>query len=167
MPSWGAVYLGTDVSGVLPASSGGTGLSSPGMAGNLLRSNGAGWVSGQLNASDVPGGSGNYIQNQAGQAQNAQLWISGIAKVGSLQVGGGTSVRRMQIGTLTLNPPGRCNGYPVVKCTYTYPLTFPTQFSTAPTVALNSCRCQGLFRCCCSSGSQTRTRTPGLIRSGN
>jgi hypothetical protein len=133
-PAWGAVSLGTDVSGVLPAASGGTGLGSPGAPGNVLRSTGAGWTSGPLAGTDIPGGSGNYIQNQGWTAQNAQLWISGTAKVGGLQVGGGTVVNRMQVGTLTLNPPGRCNGYPVVKCTYTYPLAFPTQFSTTPTV---------------------------------
>jgi len=39
------VVLTTDVSGVLPAANGGTGLSSPGTAGNLLSSNGTAWVS--------------------------------------------------------------------------------------------------------------------------
>lgn len=134
MPSWGGVNLGTDVSGVLPVGSGGTGLASPGMAGNVLRSTGTGWVSGALGATDLPGGSVNYIQNQGGQAQNATLWISGMARVGSLQVGGGTGLQRIQMGTLPLNPPGRCNGYPVVKCTYTYPLAFPMGFSSMPTV---------------------------------
>jgi hypothetical protein len=39
------VVLTTDVSGVLPAANGGTGLSSPGASGNLLSSNGTAWVS--------------------------------------------------------------------------------------------------------------------------
>ena len=39
------VTLTTDVSGVLPAANGGTGLSSPGTAGNVLTSNGSGWTS--------------------------------------------------------------------------------------------------------------------------
>ncbi|MFL5354680.1 hypothetical protein [Archangium sp.] len=134
LPSWGAVSLGTDVSGVLPVGSGGTGLASPGAPGNVLRSTGTGWTSSPLSGTELPGGSGNYIQNQGWMAQNAQLWISGTAKVGGLQVGGGTALKRMQMGTLTLNPPGRCNGYPVVKCTYTYPLAFPTPFSTTPTL---------------------------------
>jgi hypothetical protein len=48
-PAWGKVALTTDVTGILPAANGGTGLSAPGTAGNVLRSDGAGnWVSGTL-----------------------------------------------------------------------------------------------------------------------
>jgi hypothetical protein len=48
-PAWGKVDLTTDVTGILPAANGGTGLSSPGANGNVLRSDGAGnWVSGTL-----------------------------------------------------------------------------------------------------------------------
>jgi len=39
------VVLTTDVSGILPAANGGTGLSSPGTSGNVLASNGTAWVS--------------------------------------------------------------------------------------------------------------------------
>jgi hypothetical protein len=39
------ITLTTDVTGVLPAANGGTGLSSPGTAGNVLVSNGTGWTS--------------------------------------------------------------------------------------------------------------------------
>jgi hypothetical protein len=39
------VALTTDVTGVLPAANGGTGLSSPSTAGNVLTSNGTAWVS--------------------------------------------------------------------------------------------------------------------------
>jgi hypothetical protein len=39
------VVLTSDVSGVLPPANGGTGLSSPGTAGNVLASNGTAWVS--------------------------------------------------------------------------------------------------------------------------
>jgi hypothetical protein len=39
------VVLTTDVSGILPAANGGTGLSSPGTTGNVLTSNGTGWTS--------------------------------------------------------------------------------------------------------------------------
>jgi hypothetical protein len=136
VPSWGAVNLGTDVSGVLPVGSGGTGLSAPGAPGSFLRGTGTGWTAAPLLSTDLPGGSRYYIQADPGMPQNASLSISGIAKVGSLQVGGGTPLRRVQMGTLSLNPPGRCNGYPVVKCTYTYPLAFPTEFSSAPVVTV-------------------------------
>jgi hypothetical protein len=39
------VVLTTDVSGILPAANGGTGLSSPGTTGNVLTSTGTGWTS--------------------------------------------------------------------------------------------------------------------------
>ena len=39
------VVLTSDVSGILPADNGGTGLSSPGTSGNVLASNGTAWVS--------------------------------------------------------------------------------------------------------------------------
>jgi len=39
------VVLTSDVSGVLPATNGGTGLSSPGASGNVLASNGTAWIS--------------------------------------------------------------------------------------------------------------------------
>jgi endosialidase-like protein len=51
--------------GVVPASHGGTGLSSPGAAGAFLRSAGGTWTSAPLTAPDVPPGSGHYIQNSA------------------------------------------------------------------------------------------------------
>jgi hypothetical protein len=48
-PAWGKVDLTTDVTGILPPANGGTGLSAPGAAGNVLRSDGAGnWTSGTL-----------------------------------------------------------------------------------------------------------------------
>jgi hypothetical protein len=40
-------------SGTLPATNGGTGLTSPGTAGNILTSDGTGWVSGAPAASGV------------------------------------------------------------------------------------------------------------------
>jgi hypothetical protein len=39
------VVLTSDVSGILPAANGGTGLSAPGTSGNVLASNGTAWVS--------------------------------------------------------------------------------------------------------------------------
>ncbi|HZH14196.1 MAG TPA: hypothetical protein VE057_07545 [Archangium sp.] len=107
-PAWGPVSLGGDVSGVLPVGNGGTGLDSPGAAGNVLRSTGSGWTSSPLTGGDVPAGSGHYIQNQHGAPQNAQLWINGRASVGALQVGGGTPLRQVQMGTRVLNPPRKC-----------------------------------------------------------
>ena len=133
-PTWGPVSLSTDVGGVLPVGNGGTGLSSPGAAGNVLRSTGSGWVSGPLTGGDIPGGSNQYIQNQGGTKQDAQLWISGTARVGGLQVGEGSHLQALQLGSITLSPPGRCDGFPIVRCTYTYWLPFPTAFSSPPMV---------------------------------
>jgi len=133
-PTWGPVSLNGEVTGVLPVGHGGTGLASPGPVGNVLRSTGTGWASAPLNAGDVPGGSNHYIQNQGGAPQGAQLWISGTARVGGLQVGEGSHLQGLQLGSLTLSPPGRCDGFPIVRCTYTYWLPFPTAFSSPPTV---------------------------------
>lgn len=77
-----SVNFGTaTLSGTLPLASGGTGLSSSGANGNFLRSNGSSWTSGGLSAADIPGGSGNYIQNTASQ-QLASFNISGSGVVG-------------------------------------------------------------------------------------
>lgn len=54
------VTLATDVSGILPAANGGTGLSSPGTAGNVLTSTGSGWAS-----SPPTGGSGSVTAGQS------------------------------------------------------------------------------------------------------
>lgn len=133
-PAWGPVSLGGEVSGVLPVENGGTGLSSPGAAGNVLRSTGSGWTSSPLSGGDVPAGSGHYIQNQDGAPQEARLWINGRASVGSLQVGGGTPLNQVQLGTLVLNPPRPCSGFPFVQCNYSYSLSFPAAFSSVPSL---------------------------------
>lgn len=44
-PSFGAVDLTADVSGILPRANGGTGLNAAGSSGNVLTSNGTNWVS--------------------------------------------------------------------------------------------------------------------------
>ncbi len=135
-PAWGPVSLGGEVSGVLSVANGGTGLSSPGAAGNVLRSTGSGWTSSPLSGGDVPAGSGHYIQNQDWRPQDARLWISGRANVGSLQVGGGTPLNQVQMGTLVLNPPRSCSGFPFVQCNYSYSLSFPAAFSSPPSLQI-------------------------------
>lgn len=66
-PAWGALDLTTDVTGVLPAANGGTGVSvfpAPGALGNVLRSDGTDWTSTALslglNADVKTSGSGNF-----------------------------------------------------------------------------------------------------------
>src|SRR5438874_3325316 len=65
------------LTGVVPAANGGTGLSTPGTSGNLLKSNGSVWTSAPLSASDLPAGSGNYIQNATSQQGSSNFNISG------------------------------------------------------------------------------------------
>ena len=66
--------------GVVPAANGGTGLSSPGAAGSFLRSDGGSWASGPLAASDIPAGSGSYIQNTTSQQESSNFNINGNGK---------------------------------------------------------------------------------------
>src|SRR5438132_8658943 len=65
------------LTGVVPAANGGTGLSTPGASANLLKSNGSVWTSAPLSTSDIPPGSGNYIQNATGQQSSSNFNISG------------------------------------------------------------------------------------------
>jgi hypothetical protein len=60
--SGGLVNLTTQVTGVLPAANGGTGLSSPGATGNILTSDGTNWVSSPNSAVAAAGGS-IYVNN--------------------------------------------------------------------------------------------------------
>ena len=71
-------------SGTLGTARGGTGLSSAGIAGSYLRSDGTNWASSALQAVDIPAGSGNYIQNQNAGAQSASNFnISGSGVIGN------------------------------------------------------------------------------------
>lgn len=62
---------------VVPVSKGGTGLTSAGLSGNFLRSNGTGFTSAALEAGDVPDLSASYIRNQTGSTQSGGFNISG------------------------------------------------------------------------------------------
>src|SRR5437764_8109837 len=68
------------LTGVVPAANGGTGLSTTGASGNLLKSNGSIWTSAPLAAPDIPPGSGNYIQNATSQQASSNFNISGDGK---------------------------------------------------------------------------------------
>lgn len=61
----------SNITGVLAAANGGTGLSLPGASGNFVRSDGTNWTSSVLQASDIPTGSTNYIQNIPGIGQQS------------------------------------------------------------------------------------------------
>lgn len=66
-----------NISGVLAATNGGTGLASPGASGNFLRSNGSSWTTGTIAAADIPTGSPNYIQNQSVPVQTSATFNIG------------------------------------------------------------------------------------------
>jgi hypothetical protein len=63
--------------GTVPIAKGGTGLTAPGAAGQLLRSDGSAWTSAALSAPDVPAGSAHYIHNSASQQPGANFNIGG------------------------------------------------------------------------------------------
>ncbi len=63
--------------GTVPVALGGTGLTTPGAAGSLLRSDGSAWTSEPLSAPDIPPGSAFYIRNAA-SPQPASFNIAGI-----------------------------------------------------------------------------------------
>jgi hypothetical protein len=64
----------TEVTGTLPVGNGGTGLTAPGAAGNVLVSNGTTWTSGNA--------AGQFIQNQSAAVQTGTFWINGVGRVG-------------------------------------------------------------------------------------
>jgi hypothetical protein len=79
------------ITGVLATGQGGTGLSSSGSAGNYLRSNGSVWTASSLQASDLPSGNANYIQNTAVQQASSNFNISGSGTVGGTLSAGGVN----------------------------------------------------------------------------
>lgn len=70
--------------GLVPTANGGTGLNSPGSAGNFLRSNGAAWTSGPVVVADVPAGSAFYIRNSSASQSPGTFSISGTGTAAAL-----------------------------------------------------------------------------------
>jgi hypothetical protein len=70
--------------GVVPATNGGTGLSSSGAAGSFLRSDGGAWTSGPLTAPDIPAGSSHYVQNSTSQQPATHFNIGGTGTASTL-----------------------------------------------------------------------------------
>ena len=63
--------------GIVPAAHGGTGLTSPGAAGNFLRSAGGAWTAAPLTAADLPDLAGSYIRNATASQTAANFNIAG------------------------------------------------------------------------------------------
>lgn len=68
--------------GVVPINRGGTGLTSAGVSGSFLRSNGTSFTSSPLQIGDVPDLSAGYIRNQTGAAQSGGFNIAGNGTAG-------------------------------------------------------------------------------------
>jgi len=92
--------------GVVPAANGGTGLSSPGVEANFLRSDGRGaWTSAPLMALDIPAGSANYIQNSVNPQPATNFNIAG---AGAASVFNATTQYNIA-GNRILSSPGMNN----------------------------------------------------------
>ncbi len=72
----------TSITGILPVANGGTGLSTPGMAGRFLRSDGSAWTSSLISAADLPSDSTAYIRNTTTQQGSTNFNISGNGTLG-------------------------------------------------------------------------------------
>jgi hypothetical protein len=83
--SGGTVNLATQVTGVLPAANGGTGLSSAGTAGNVLTSTGSAWVS-SAPATGLPSQTGNAGKYLTTNGSSASWTETGAAAGGSIYV---------------------------------------------------------------------------------
>ena len=70
------------LTGVLGPLNGGTGIGTLPVAGTFLRSNGAGWSASGIQASDLPAGSTNYVQNTTTPQTTTNFNISGNGTVG-------------------------------------------------------------------------------------
>jgi hypothetical protein len=93
------ISLTTDVTGILPAANGGTGLSAPGTVGNILTSTGSAWVS-----SPASGGGSGTVTSVSGTGTVNGISLSGsVTTSGSLTLGGtlsGVSLTSQVSGTL-------------------------------------------------------------------
>lgn len=71
-------------SGTLPIARGGTGITSAGASGNVLRSDGSAWTSSPLQPWDLPSGSSFYIRNDTVQQTATNFNISGNGTAGGI-----------------------------------------------------------------------------------
>lgn len=91
----------SNLTGTVAVANGGTGMSSPGVSGNYLRSNGSIWESSAIAAGDIPAGSPNYIQNGIGVQTSTNFNISGNGTAGGTLSGNAVnSTTQYNIGGL-------------------------------------------------------------------
>jgi hypothetical protein len=79
------VNAATNVTGILPAVNGGTGLSTPGTAGNVLTSTGSAWVSSAA-ATGIPSQTGNAGKYLTTDGTNPSWTTTGAAAGGGIYV---------------------------------------------------------------------------------
>jgi hypothetical protein len=92
----------TNITGILGAANGGTGISAPGAATNFLRSTGGGgWTAAPFTVADVPSGSSHYIQNGVGQQALSNFNISGNGTIGGSLNVGGTITGSLNVSNIT------------------------------------------------------------------
>lgn len=72
----------TSISGILGVSSGGTGLNSVGTSGHFLKSNGTGWTTSPLSASDIPNLAATYVLNTTSPQAGANFNVAGNGTIG-------------------------------------------------------------------------------------
>ena len=107
------VVPAASLTGIVAVNNGGTGMNSPGTAGNYLRSNGSIWQSSAIAAADIPAGSGNYIQNGLAVQASSNFNISGNGTVGGIfSANTVNSVTQYNIGgTRVLSNVGTANTF--------------------------------------------------------
>jgi hypothetical protein len=88
LASSGGATPNISLTGVVPVANGGTGISTLGGAGDYLRSDGTTWGHSRIQASDLPAGSGNYIQNSTTAQASTNFNIGGNGTVGGTLSGG-------------------------------------------------------------------------------
>jgi hypothetical protein len=98
--------------GIIPTVNGGTGASSSGPAGNVLRSDGKGWNSSALQAADISDGSTAFIVNSA-SSQSASFNVTGNGNVGGTLSGNTVNaVTQYNIsGSRMMASPGTANTF--------------------------------------------------------
>jgi hypothetical protein len=95
--SSGGATPNLSLTGTVPVANGGTGLSTSGVVGNYLRSNGTAWASAALQAADVPDLGASYIKNSSTVQASSNFNISGNGTIGGNLIANGN----VGIGTTT------------------------------------------------------------------
>ncbi len=87
-------FSGLSAMGAIVSTTGGALTSVTSTTGNFLRHNGTTWVASTIQSTDIPTGSGSYIQNQISAVQSSSnFWISDIAGIANGDLNSGGKIR--------------------------------------------------------------------------